>query len=87
MPHALRRVDTCDEALTNLQMIVGYDDDLRSEATRVKNRIRGLLLTVHPALERTLGPYLDALGVLNLIATHGGPTKATRSTDHNPKKP
>lgn len=47
MPHAVRRVDTGDEALTNLNMLVGYDDDLRGEATRLVNRIRGLLLTKH----------------------------------------
>lgn len=28
MPHALRRVDAGDEALADLEVIVGYDDDL-----------------------------------------------------------
>src|SRR5690625_5360540 len=55
MPHALRRVDAGDEALADLEVIVGYDDDLAGEVTRVSNRIRGLLTQIHPALERVLG--------------------------------
>lgn len=56
MPHTLRRVDTGDEALAELEVLVGFDDDLAGEATRVSNRIRGLLTSIHPALERVLGP-------------------------------
>ena len=54
MPHTLRRVDTGDEALTELGVLVGFDDDLAGEATRTSNRIRGLLTSIHPALERVL---------------------------------
>src|SRR6478735_6004347 len=35
MPHTLRRVDTGDEALAELEVLVGFDDDLAGEATRV----------------------------------------------------
>ena len=49
MPHALRRVDIEDEALADLHVIVGYDDDLAGEVTAAANRIRGLLTQVHPA--------------------------------------
>jgi hypothetical protein len=56
MPHALRRVDIGEEALADLEVIVGFDDDLAGEVTRISNRIRGLLTQVHPALERVLGP-------------------------------
>lgn len=45
MPHALRRVDTGDETLADLEVIVGFDDDLAAETTRVTNRIRG---AAHP---------------------------------------
>lgn len=31
MPHALRRVDTGDEALAGIEVIVGYDDDLAGQ--------------------------------------------------------
>lgn len=74
MPHALRRVDTGDEALADLEVIVGYDDDLAGEVTAQANRIRGLLTQVNPALERVLGPRLQHPAVLELLTRFGGPT-------------
>ncbi len=73
MPHALRRVDTGDEALTELGVLVGYDDDLAGEATRTSNRIRGLLTGIHPALERVLGPRVTHPAVLEILSRCGGP--------------
>lgn len=73
MPHALRRVDVGDEALADLEVIVGYDDDLAGEVTRVSNRIRGLLTQIHPALERVLGPKIQHPAVLELLGRFGGP--------------
>lgn len=81
MPHALRRVDTGDEALADLEVIVGFDDDLAGEVTRIANRIRGLLTQIHPALERVLGPKVQHPAVIELLTRFGGPqglTKATR---------
>lgn len=74
MPHALRRVDTRDEALADLEVIVGFDDDLAAEATRVSNRIRGLLTQIHPALERAIGDRPGHKAVLELLPRFGGPT-------------
>lgn len=74
LPHTLRRVDTGDDALAELGMLVGYDDDLAGEATRTSNRIRGLLTQVHPALERVLGPKIAHPAVLELLSRCGGPT-------------
>ena len=74
MPHALRRVDVGDEALADLQVILGFDDDLASEVTRVTNRIHGLLTQIHPALERALGGWLHHKAVLELLSRFGGPT-------------
>lgn len=74
MPHALRRVDTADEALADLEVIVGYDDDLAGEVTAQANRIRGLLTQVNPALERVLGPRVQHPAVLELLTRFGGPT-------------
>jgi hypothetical protein len=48
MPHTLRSVDLEDETITGLEMIVGFDDDLTGEATRVTNRLHGLLVQIHP---------------------------------------
>jgi transposase len=73
LPHTLRRVDAGDEALAELEMLVGYDDDLAGEATRVANRIRGLLTQIHPALERALGPKIAHPAVLELLSRCGGP--------------
>ena len=73
MPHALRPVDVGEEALAELTVLVGFDDDLAAEATRLTNRIRGLLTQVHPALERVLGPRVGQKATLALLAKFGGP--------------
>ncbi|WP_345478795.1 IS110 family transposase, partial [Actinoplanes auranticolor] len=73
LPHTLRRVDAGDETLAELEVLVGYDDDLAGEATRVANRIRGLLTQIHPALERVLGPKVQHKAVLELLSRCGGP--------------
>jgi transposase len=73
LPHTLRRVDTGDDALAELEMLVGYDDDLAGEATRLANRIRGLLTQIHPSLERVLGPKVQHAAVLELLSRCGGP--------------
>ncbi|MEV4758932.1 IS110 family transposase [Micromonospora sp. NPDC049559] len=73
LPHTLRRVDAGDDTLAELEMLVGYDDDLAAEATRVSNRIRGLLTQIHPALERVLGPKIAHPAVLELLSRCGGP--------------
>jgi transposase len=73
LPHTLRRVDTDDEALAELEVLVGYDDDLAGEVTRVSNRIRGLLTQIHPPLERVLGPKVQHPAVLELLSRCGGP--------------
>ncbi|BDB62800.1 MULTISPECIES: IS110 family transposase [Rhodococcus] len=73
MPHTLRRVDVGDEALAELGVLVGFDDDLAGEATRISNRIRGLLTGIHPALERVLGPKIAHPAVLEILSRCGGP--------------
>jgi transposase len=73
MPHTLRRVDVGDEALAELEVLVGFDDDLAGEATRLTNRIRGLLTQIHPALERALGQNIQHKAVLELLSRCGGP--------------
>lgn len=73
LPHTLRRVDAGDEVLADLEVLVGFDDDLAGEATRVANRIRGLLTHIHPALERVLGPKVQTTVVLELLSRFGGP--------------
>lgn len=73
MPHLLRRLDLGEETLAELGVLVGYDDDLAAEATRVANRLRGLLSQIHPALERLLGPRIHTKAVVALLSRYGGP--------------
>ena len=73
MPHTLRRVDTGDDTLAALGVLVGFDDDLSGEATRISNRIRGLLTSIHPALERVIGPRITHPAVLEILSRCGGP--------------
>ncbi|UVT27845.1 IS110 family transposase (plasmid) [Rhodococcus pyridinivorans] len=73
MQHTLRRVDVGDEALAELGVLIGFDDDLAGEATRISNRIRGLLTGIHPALERVLGPKVTHPAVLEILSRCGGP--------------
>jgi transposase len=74
LPHTLRPVDVGDDTLAELDMLVGFDDDLASEATRISNRIRGLLTGIHPALERAIGPRISHPAVLEILSRCGGPT-------------
>lgn len=73
MPHTLRRVNAGEETLAELKVLVGFDEDLAAEATRLSNRIRGLLTQIHPALERVVGPRLTTKQGLAVIEQLGGP--------------
>src|SRR5690625_2223877 len=73
MPSALRPINPADELMADLRMLAGHDDDLAADGTRITNRIRGVLVDVHPALERALGPHLDQRVGPALLAKFGGP--------------
>ena len=73
MPRTLRRVDPGEEVLAELGVLIGFDDDQAQEATRLSNRIRGLLTQIHPAAERVLGPRVSTMVVLELLSRFGGP--------------
>jgi hypothetical protein len=51
MPHTLRALEVADEAIAQLTVLTGFDQDLAGEATRTSNRIRGLLTRFHPSLD------------------------------------
>jgi transposase len=72
LPHTLRPVDVGDDTLAELEVLVGFDDDLAGEATRIANRIRGLLTGIHPALERAIGPRISHPAVLEILSRCGG---------------
>lgn len=79
MPHTLRAIKPADEAVAELEMLVGFDDDLATESTRTKNRLRGLLTQIHPSLERVLGPRLDHPAVLTLLERYGSPAQIRKA--------
>ncbi|MEU5041569.1 IS110 family transposase [Streptomyces griseorubiginosus] len=69
MPHLLHSIDPAEGARAELTMVLGYDDDLAQDATRTSNRLRGLLTSIHPTLERVLGPRLRHPAVLAQAGT------------------
>ena len=75
MPHTLRDVAPDDETIAALAMVAGHDDDLAAEVTRTRNRLRGLLTQLHPALERVVGPRMDHPAVLTLLEHHPTPAR------------
>ncbi|MFB7225970.1 IS110 family transposase [Streptomyces sp. NPDC056227] len=79
MPHTLRDLAPSDQTVAELEMIVGFDDDLAAESTRIKNRLRGLLTQIHPSLERVLGPRLDHAALLALLERHGSPAQLRKA--------
>jgi transposase len=60
-------LESSSEALAHLELVCGYDEDLRSDANRLINRLRGLLVSHWPALERAFGERLDSRGVLAVV--------------------
>lgn len=68
-----------DETIAELEMIVGFDDDLAGEATRVANRLHGPLTQIHPSLERVLGPRLQHPAVLTLLERFGSPAQIRKA--------
>jgi hypothetical protein len=60
-------LEPSSEALAHLELLCGYDADLRGDANRLANRLRALLATHWPALERALGERLDSRGVLLVL--------------------
>ncbi len=67
------------QQITELQILTGYDDDLREESTRASNRLRDLMLSVHPSLERVIGPLLDRESVLAVVERYPTPTQLAKA--------
>jgi transposase len=66
-PSRIVWLEQTNDALAHLELLCGYDADLRGDANRLTNRLRALLGTHWPALERALGERLDARGVLAVV--------------------
>lgn len=94
MPAALRSIAVSDEQVAELAVLAGFDDDLLGQMTATRNRLRGLLTQIHPALERAVGPHLHQIGVLDALVTWPTPQRlktagrgmcatGSRSTTHD----
>lgn len=73
VPHALRRLDVPTAAQADLAMLLGYDDDLAAQVTAAINRLRGVLVQVHPSLEKSLADNAAHEAVLRLLVKASGP--------------
>jgi transposase len=78
VPHTLRRLDIPSQAQADFSMLLGYDDDLAGQITAAVNRLRGLLVQIHPSLEKALGENISHAATLHLLVKTGGP-EAMRS--------
>ncbi|MDQ3656224.1 MAG: IS110 family transposase [Chloroflexota bacterium] len=78
MRHAVRPLTASQPLVADLRLLCGVDDDLVKQGTALKNRIRGLLTTACPVLERVVGSRLDDAGVPALLAAY--PTPAALRT-------
>ena len=94
MPAALRSIAVSDEQVAELAVLAGFDDDLLGQMTATRNRLRGLLTQIHPALERAVGSHLHQIGVLDALVTWPTPQRLktagrghvrNRIKKHNPR--
>jgi len=73
LPQALRPVRAPDPLRAGLAVLASLDSDLRADAVRGSNRLRAVLLEVHPAFERALGRSVTSAYALSMLAEFGGP--------------
>src|SRR6218665_3042117 len=80
MPDTLRAVDRDNEVLASLKVLAGYDNNLARQSTPSINRLRSLLLQIHPALERVFaGTRLTNHLCLDLLARYEAPTALAKA--------
>jgi transposase len=81
-PNRVVWLEPTSEALAQLELLCGYDADLRGDANRLANRLHALLATHWPALERALGERLDSRGVLAILQQYpSGPALKEAGVD------
>lgn len=73
LPDTLVPVDDRNEIIEGLRILAGFDADLAVEENRLINRLRSLLLSVHPALERAIGKHFHRPIGPGVLAEFGGP--------------
>ena len=73
LPGTLVPIDSRNEVVEGLRILAGFDADLAVEENRLINRLRSLLLSIHPSLERAIGRHLHRPIGPGLLAKFGGP--------------
>lgn len=73
LPGALVPIDSRNEVVEGLRILAGFDADLAVEENRLINRLRSLLLSIHPSLERAIGRHIHRPIGPGLLAKFGGP--------------
>lgn len=75
-------LEPSSDALAHLELLCGYDADLRSDANRLTNRLRALLATHWPALERALADRFDRRGIVAVLHQYpSGPAIKTAGVE------
>lgn len=80
LPDTLLPVTQDDDIVEGIRMLAGFDADLATEENRILSRIRSVLLSVHPSLERAIGKHLYWPVALTLLAEYGGPVGFAAAT-------
>src|SRR5712691_4063 len=71
-------LDPVPEERARLELLIGYDDDLRGDVNRTTNRLRSLLSTHWPALEGALHQRVPFRSTAQLLAAHPSPEALRR---------
>lgn len=66
-PSRIQPLTPASEQRVTLELLCGRDDDLRSDQTRIINRLRALLNAHHPMLETALDQRLSSRSILAML--------------------
>lgn len=75
MPHTLRGIELTDETIAELEMIVGFDDDLAGEATRIANRLRGRTWSLRTIPVRHHRGILSRASIPSSVGNRSAPSR------------
>ncbi|WP_143545839.1 IS110 family transposase [Rhodococcus sp. 14-2470-1a] len=73
LPDTLLPIGESSDLVEGLRLLSGFDADLAVDENRLINRLRSVLLSVHPALERAIGAQMHRPIGPGLLAKFGGP--------------
>jgi len=77
-PSRIVWIQPLPEERAKLEVLVGYDEDMRADVNRQSNRLRALLSGYWPQLERAIGDRLATRPVLDLLDRYPNPEALRR---------